>query len=103
MMVFLVITVFFIFPMAASAYGIVFISIFKYNLISLMGMIGMALACLMTSITFIVILKNYYCSKCVNFSCVFNTVSKIEVDEFLKNNDVMREAWEKSGYKIEME
>jgi hypothetical protein len=38
------------------------------------------------------------CSQCVNFSCVFNRVPKEVIDEFLKRNPVMREAWERSGW-----
>ena len=67
MMLFLVSTVFFIFPLFAGISGIVYIALFNYNLITLMGFIGITLACLMSSITFVVILKLYYCSKCINF------------------------------------
>lgn len=38
------------------------------------------------------------CSQCVNFSCVFNRVPEEVIDEFLKRNPVMREAWEGSGW-----
>ncbi len=40
------------------------------------------------------------CAKCMNFSCPFNRVEKECVDIFLKNNPVMRKAWEDSGYKL---
>jgi hypothetical protein len=40
------------------------------------------------------------CGDCLNFSCPFNHVKKEVVDAFLKKNPVMREAWEKAGYKI---
>jgi hypothetical protein len=42
----------------------------------------------------------YFCSKCVNFSCPLNHVPKSMVDEYLERNPVMKEAWEKSGYKL---
>ncbi|MDP8227300.1 MAG: hypothetical protein P9L89_06655 [Candidatus Celaenobacter polaris] len=53
------------------------------------------------NIGFIAALKNGFCSRCVNFSCGLNTVPKEYVDVYLKKNDVMREAWEKSGYVLD--
>lgn len=41
------------------------------------------------------------CSKCPNFSCPLNNVSKEVVDEYLKRNSVMRKAWEEQGYLID--
>lgn len=41
------------------------------------------------------------CSKCPNFSCPLNNVPKNVVDDYLRQNDVMRDAWERSGYKLE--
>ncbi|MDY6918170.1 MAG: hypothetical protein SVP26_09575 [Chloroflexota bacterium] len=46
-------------------------------------------------------LWRYSCTRCVNFSCVFNRVPKDVVDEFLRRNPVMRKAWEESGWKVE--
>ena len=43
-------------------------------------------------------LQKFHCSQCVNFSCVLNRVPEEVVDEFLKRNPVMREAWEESGW-----
>ncbi len=40
------------------------------------------------------------CSRCINFSCALNRVPKNLRDEFLKRNEVMRNAWEQKGYKI---
>lgn len=40
------------------------------------------------------------CPKCVNFSCQFNRVPKAVADRYIKANPVMKEAWEKSGYKF---
>ena len=40
------------------------------------------------------------CTRCINFSCPLNRVSKNLRDEFLKHNEVMRKAWEEKGYKI---
>jgi hypothetical protein len=52
------------------------------------------------TIVFFVILGRNTCSKCVNFSCLFNRVPKEVVDEYLQKNEVMRKAWEEAGYKI---
>ena len=41
------------------------------------------------------------CSKCPNFSCPLNNVSKDVVDEYLKLNSVMRKAWKDQGYIID--
>jgi len=41
-----------------------------------------------------------FCKKCVNFSCQFNKVPKPVADRYIKGNPVMKEAWEKSGYKF---
>ncbi len=41
-----------------------------------------------------------YCKKCVNFSCQFNKVPKAVRDRYIKANPVIREAWERSGYKF---
>lgn len=40
------------------------------------------------------------CPRCVNFSCPLNRVPKRVVDSYLKRNPVMRQAWEKTGYKL---
>ena len=44
-------------------------------------------------------LRRYTCSQCVNFSCPLNTVPKETVDAYLRRNPVMREAWEKHGWR----
>lgn len=41
------------------------------------------------------------CSKCPNFSCPLNNVSKDVINEYLKQNSIMRKAWEEQGYKID--
>jgi hypothetical protein len=45
-------------------------------------------------------LQRYSCSRCVNFSCLFNRVPREVADEFLKRNPAMRKAWEESGWVI---
>ena len=102
MMYFLIATIFFVFPLAALGYGIWFLSYHYagYGLISLLGLIGITVASLLTSFTLVAVLKIFFCSKCINFSCPLNTVSKPVIDEYLDKNPVMKEAWEKKGYKL---
>ena len=91
-----------LFPVAAQAWGIWFIaaSLANFGLFALLGMIGITLATLMTEMQFIYVLSENYCSRCVNFSCPGNRVPKSTVDAYLKRNPVMKEAWQKSGYRL---
>jgi hypothetical protein len=50
---------------------------------------------------FLVLLIAKICTRCVNFSCPWNSVPKEIVDSYLQNNDYMKEAWLKAGYKID--
>lgn len=45
--------------------------------------------------------KKFHCSKCFNFSCPLNNQPRWVIDEFLKRNPVMRNAWKKKGWQIE--
>ncbi len=103
MMYFLVATIFFIFPLSIHGYGIWYLSsnYDEYSLIALLGMIGITVASLISSISFVITLKTFFCPSCVNFSCPLNTVPKPVIDEYLKKNDVMRKAWEDSGWQME--
>lgn len=91
---------FFILPLSGLGYGILFLALnySEFGLIPLGGMIALAIGSLITSLSFVSVLNTFYCSKCVNFSCPYNTVSKVVVDDYLRKNKVMKEAWEKSGY-----
>jgi hypothetical protein len=42
-------------------------------------------------------LRKHVCSRCINFSCVLNTVPKEIVDAYLQRNPTMRKAWEQCG------
>ena len=55
---------------------------------------------LIGAVTWLTVLRFKICPSCLNFSCPLNQVPKRTVDEFLKRNPVMREAWEKAGYEI---
>lgn len=103
LMVFLVITViFFLAPLVAEAYGIWFIAIhfMEYGLVTLLGLTAITAASLAAGVSFIVVIRTFYCARCVNFSCPLNTVPESVINDYLKNNQIMREAWEKSGWSI---
>jgi hypothetical protein len=102
MMYFLIATIFFVFPLSIMGYGITYISLSyaEYGLIALLGLSGIAGGVLVSSISFVMSLKTFFCPNCVNFSCPLNTVSKPVIDEYLRKNVMMREAWEKSGWKL---
>ena len=91
-----------IFPLAVEAYGIWFLAVnlSGFGLYALLGMIGITVATILAGFQFAIVLNRHFCSKCVNFSCPGNNVPKNIVDEYLKKNPIMREAWERSGYKL---
>ena len=47
------------------------------------------------------VMQKNVCSRCVNFSCPLNRVPKKMIDDYLRHNEVMREAWEAKGYELE--
>jgi len=61
----------------------------------------LALVALWGAVLFFWTLRRYTCSRCVNFSCPLNTVPKEVIDGYLMLNPVMREAWERSGWRVE--
>jgi hypothetical protein len=92
-----------LFPVAIEAYGIWFIAT-KYvvfGMVALLGMIGITLATVIAELQFIYVITHDLCSRCVNFSCPVNTVPKAMVDAYLEKNPVMKEAWLRSGYKLD--
>jgi hypothetical protein len=95
--------IFFILPLTGLGYGIVYLAVnySEFGLIPLAGMAALAVGSLVTSLSFVSVLNTFYCSNCVNFSCPYNTVSKVVVDEYLRKNKVMKEAWERSGYVLD--
>jgi hypothetical protein len=95
--------IFLTFPFAVQCYSVWCIA-YSYDAFgeaALLGAAGIALGTLLGAITFITALKFFFCPCCVNFSCPLNSVPKAVVDEYLGRNPVMREAWEKSGYKMD--
>jgi len=102
MMYFLIGTIYFVFPLSVLGFGIgyILVNYDQYGLISLLGLIGITVASIISALSFALTLKTFYCPKCVNFSCPLNTVPKPIIDEYLKKNDEMEEAWIKSGWQI---
>jgi len=96
-------TIFFIFPLAITGYGLwtVATQYASFGLLPLLGLAGLSIGMLATSLSFVSTLKRFYCTQCVNFSCPLNSVSKPVVDAYLKRNPVMRQAWEASGYTLD--
>ncbi len=90
------------FPIFSIGYGIYFLAnnMAQFGNIALLGMIGLEVAFVFTIITFNYCLNVYVCRKCINFSCPWNKVEKSVVDEYLRKNPFLREAWEKTGYKL---
>jgi hypothetical protein len=95
--------IFFILPIAAFGYGIGYLVVNyeTFGLLPLVGLSGIAFAMLLASVSFVAVVKTHFCTSCVNFSCPLNTVPKDLVDGYLAKNRVMREAWEKAGYKLD--
>ena len=60
--------------------------------------IGISLA---LALVWVISMHFLSCSKCPNFSCPLNNISKEVVDEYLKRNPVMRKAWVGQGYIID--
>ena len=89
-------------PLAGEAYGIWIMAVNynEYGLFALLGMIGVTVATVMAGFQFSLVLLTDFCSRCVNFSCPGNSVPKNIVDKYLERNPIMREAWERSGYKL---
>lgn len=86
-------------PVAASAAVILLAYYGNYGTVALAAVTGLSILLICTCGELFRILKTFYCSMCVNFSCPLNTVEKEVVDGYLSKNDVMREAWERAGYR----
>jgi hypothetical protein len=93
-----------VFPPIAEGYAIWTMAAdgAAFGVYALLGMVGVTLATILTGAQFFYILKSRFCTRCVNFSCPLNHVPQAMVDTYLAHNPVMREAWEKSGYRLEL-
>ena len=91
---------FFVLPLAGNGYGLFTLLSGSYDSAAVIAMTGIILGCILSSVTFVVSLKTWFCTKCVNFSCPLNRVPKETVDEYLNMNQVMKDAWEIHGYRV---
>jgi MFS family permease len=66
------------------------------SLILVFGLIGVLLATILSFLMFYSLYLLTFCSRCINFSCLFNKVPQYLIDEYLKRNPVIKEAWKKS-------
>jgi len=76
-----------------TSYYVIFFIIFQNYLFLILNIVGI--------IIFFLIIQIRNCPYCVNFSCPLNRVSKENIDEYLKRNPIMKDAWEKNGYKVD--
>lgn len=90
------------FPILSLGYGVYHLAANPdlYCSVALLAMVGLEGALILAFIAFNYCLNVYVCGRCVNFSCPWNRVEKTIVYEYLRQNPVMREAWEKTGYKL---
>ncbi|MFX1534339.1 MAG: hypothetical protein ACFFDI_08970 [Promethearchaeota archaeon] len=87
-------------PFSGELYGLYYLFINNYEILTLLGMLGVFIATALTSWQFFYIIDKQYCVFCVNFSCPLNKVPKSIIDQYLRKNPIMKEAWEKSGYQL---
>jgi hypothetical protein len=73
---------------------------YPFPFLLLGGQFAFAFLALWGAVLFFWTLNKYVCSQCVNFSCPLNRVPKKVVDEYLKRNPTMRQAWEESGWRM---
>jgi hypothetical protein len=52
-------------------------------------------------IVFFWILQKCTCSRCVNFSCILNTVPEEILTAYLRRNPAMKRAWEEQGWSVD--
>jgi len=75
-----------------------FTSLYEISFILMLGITG---ATILTIICFFSIITLFFCPDCINFSCPLNKAPKNIVDEYLMKNPIIKEAWEKKGYKLD--
>lgn len=78
------------------------VSIMIYTLINIQNTIIYTISAVYLIIlaNFNFLLKKHHCSYCLNFDCPLNKVPKKVVDEYLRKNPYIKDAWEKNGYKL---
>lgn len=79
--------------------GVLILFPFPFMLLGSQYVLALATLAGMTAFAFSLV-KNI-CPRCINFSCPLNGVPKATVDAYLRQNPVMRRAWEESGYQLD--
>jgi hypothetical protein len=88
-------------PLAAAGWDVWLTAAGDYGAVAFWAVIGLAAAVLGTGLGFYTLLRGHVCPRCVNFSCPLNLTPKVLRDEYLRLNPVMREAWERAGYRLD--
>lgn len=89
-------------PLGAGVYYVIIVAlnlaVFSQSLFIILLVL---LGCTTLSIVFsFTILFTKICPKCVNFSCPFNQATKNQIDEYLRKNPHMKQAWVACGYEL---
>jgi hypothetical protein len=87
------------YPLVVELYGVYVIWMNFSNLVLVLSSIGVFVGTLLTLTVFYVVFFLLYCPHCINFSCVFNKVPEENVQLYLQQNPVMKQAWEKKQKK----
>lgn len=83
--------------------GIIIFVTYPLPFMALGGQYAFFLLSSLGILVFFAVLYMKMCIRCVNFSCPLNRVPKEVVDTFLRQNPVMKRAWEDAGYKLDNE
>ncbi|MHB1152557.1 MAG: hypothetical protein ACYCWE_06710 [Eubacteriales bacterium] len=89
------------FPFISFIYGIVLLYTYPAGSSERVAMIGITVIHILLMIQLNNTIQKEVCPKCPNFSCVLNKVPKSVRDSYIKRNPVMKDAWKKTGYKID--
>ena len=80
--------------------GVFLFVVYPFIFMLLGGQYLLLLIALSAALNFGFSLKRNVCTRCINFSCPMNGVPKSVVDAYLRQNPVMLQAWEASGYRV---
>jgi MFS family permease len=87
-------------PVLVELYGTWYLWTNSFDQAAVLGMLLVALATILTEWQFTYVIGHDFCSRCINFSCPLNRVPKPIVDNYIKQNPMMQQAWEKEGYSV---
>lgn len=81
-------------------FGFIIMSVYPFIFMVLGHQLFLFILSLCGLILFFTTLFRFKCTKCINFSCVFNRVPKERIDSYLNRNPEMAEAWKEAGWQI---